>query len=68
MSQSASKRRICSYDMLTQTLESMCTNCTHWSTRLMAQRTGLSQTAIVRIWRAFGLQPHEVENFKFCKN
>src|SRR3984957_6459972 len=36
--------------VITQTLESMPTNCTHWSTRLMAQRTGLSQTAIVRIW------------------
>ena len=31
---------------------------THWSTRGMARATGLSQTAIVRIWRAFGLKPH----------
>ena len=54
--------------VITQTLESMPTNCTHWSTRLMAQRTGLSQTAIVRIWHAFGLQPHRVENFKFSKD
>ena len=54
--------------MITQTLESMPTNCTHWSTRLMAQKAGLSQTAIVRIWRAFGLQPHRVENFKFSKD
>jgi hypothetical protein len=29
---------------------------------------GLSQTAIVRIWRAFGLQPHWVEKFKFSKD
>ncbi len=34
----------------------------------MAQKTGLSQTAIVRIWHAFGLQPHRVENFKFSKD
>jgi hypothetical protein len=34
----------------------------------MAHKTGLSQTAIVRIWRAFGLQPHRVENFKFSKD
>ena len=34
----------------------------------MAEQTGLSQTAIVRIWRAFGLQPHRVENFKFSKD
>jgi hypothetical protein len=43
-------------------------NSTHWSTRLMAKKTGLTQTAIVRIWRAFGLQPHRVESFKFSKD
>src|SRR5499425_1356930 len=55
-------------EVVTKTLESMPTNRTHWSTRLMARKTGLSQTAIVRIWRAFGLQPHRVENFKFSKD
>ena len=34
---------------------------THWSTRSMAAETGLSQTAVSRIWRAFGLKPHLVE-------
>jgi transposase len=37
---------------------------THWSTRKMAAATGLSQTAVSKIWRAFGLQPHRVEQFK----
>lgn len=37
---------------------------THWSTRSMADRVGLNQTAISRIWRAFGLKPHRVEDFK----
>jgi transposase len=55
-------------EVITKTLESMPANSTHWSTRLMARKTGLSQTAIVRIWRAFGLQPHRVENFKFSKD
>ncbi len=54
--------------VITKTLESMPAQGTHWSTRLMAAETGLSQTAIVRIWRAFGLQPHRVENFKFSKD
>src|ERR1700690_3781072 len=54
--------------VVTKTLESMPANSTHWSTRLMAKKAGLSQTAIVRIWRAFGLQPHRVENFKFSKD
>lgn len=55
-------------EVITKTLESMPVNSTHWSTRLMAQKAGLSQTAIVRIWRAFGLQPHRVENFKFSRD
>src|SRR5580693_2572879 len=55
-------------DVVTKTLESMPANSTHWSTRLMAEETGLSQNAIVRIWHAFGLQPHRVENFKFSKD
>ena len=37
---------------------------THWSSRTMARATGLSQTAVVRIWHAFGLQPHRTETFK----
>jgi transposase len=37
---------------------------THWSTRSMARQVGLSQTAISRIWRAFGLKPHLMETWK----
>jgi transposase len=36
----------------------------HWSTRSMAAATGMSQSAISRIWRAFGLKPHLVETWK----
>ena len=41
---------------------------THWSTRQMAAATGLSQTAISRIWRAFSLQPHRLEHWKLSKD
>jgi transposase len=41
---------------------------THWSTRKMAAATGLSQTAISKIWRTFGLQPHRVEHWKLSKD
>ncbi len=34
------------------------------SARSMAREMGLSQTAVSRIWRAFGLQPHRQETFK----
>lgn len=54
--------------VVTKTLEAMPANGTHWSTRLMAKEMGLSQNAIVRIWHAFGLQPHRVESFKFSKD
>jgi transposase len=50
--------------VVTLTLESMPRDATHWSTRSMADKSGLSQSAVVRIWRAFGLQPHRVEKFK----
>ena len=47
-----------------KTLETKPRDATHWSTRSMAKASGLSQTAVVRIWRAFGLQPHRAETFK----
>jgi transposase len=50
--------------VVTQTLESKPANATHWSTRGMAKATGMSQSAISRIWRAFSLQPHRIETFK----
>ena len=34
----------------------------------MARRSGLSQSTVGRIWRAFGLQPHRVEGFKLSKD
>lgn len=55
-------------EVVTTTLEKMPKNSTHWSTRLMAEQAGLSQSAIVRIWRTFGLQPHRVETFKLSKD
>ena len=50
--------------VIAKTLETVPKNATHWSTRNMARETGLSQTAVSRIWRAFGLQPHRQETFK----
>lgn len=51
-------------DVISKTLESKPENGTHWSTRSMAERSGLSQSAVVRIWQAFGLKPHLSETFK----
>jgi transposase len=50
--------------VIVKTLEDQPANATHWSTRSMAAATGMSQSAISRIWRAFGLKPHQTEAFK----
>jgi len=50
--------------IITKTLEEKPKAATHWSTRDMAKAVGLSQTAISRVWRAFGLKPHLQETFK----
>jgi len=54
--------------VLRLTLETRPRDATHWSTRAMAQRCGLSQTAVSRIWRAFALRPHRVETFKLSRD
>lgn len=38
---------------------------THWSTRELAQRVGLSHMTVHRLWKAHALQPHRVQTFKF---
>jgi transposase len=50
------------------TLETTPHDATHWSTRAMAARSGLSQTTIRRIWHAFALQPHRTETFKLSQD
>ena len=50
--------------VVTRTLEAMPANATHWSTRRMAAASGLSQSTVGRIWRAFGLKPHRADTFK----
>jgi transposase len=51
-------------EVITRTLEETPGRDTHWSTRSMAQAAGMSQSAISRIWRAFGLKPHAIETWK----
>jgi Homeodomain-like domain len=50
--------------VIVKTLEEQPVNATHWSTRSMAAASGMSQSAISRIWRAFALKPHQLEAFK----
>src|SRR5215211_1081344 len=55
-------------EVITKTLESAPKDATHWSTRSMAAEIGLTQSAVHRIWRAFGLQPHRAETFKLSRD
>ncbi|MBZ9716192.1 IS630 family transposase, partial [Deinococcus multiflagellatus] len=50
------------------TLDSVPANATHWTTRSMAQASGMTQNAVFRIWRAFGLRPHLSESFKLSQD
>src|SRR6266566_3877457 len=55
-------------EVIRRTLEETPQAATHWSTRSMAAATGLSQSAVSRIWRAFALQPHRLETFNLSSD
>jgi transposase len=50
--------------LITTTLNQTPRDATHWSTRSLATKLGLSQSTVSRVWRTFGLQPHRAESFK----
>src|SRR3954462_15275499 len=55
-------------EVIVKTLETTPKDATHWSTRSMAAEVGLTQSAVLRIWNAFGLQPHRQETWKLSKD
>ena len=54
--------------VITTTLEATPVDATHWSTRRLAAHLGMSQSAVTRIWHAFGLEPHKSEAFKLSRD
>jgi transposase len=50
------------------TLERTPADATHWSRTSMAAESGLSRSTVGRIWRAFGLKPHQVDTFKLSND
>jgi transposase len=54
--------------LVATTLNQLPQGATHWSTRSMATKLGLSQSTVSRVWRAFGLQPHRTETFKLSSD
>jgi transposase len=55
-------------EVIVKTLETTPKDATHWSTRSMAAEVGLTQNAVLRIWQAFGLQPHRQTTWKLSKD
>ena len=41
---------------------------THWTASMMAKAVGISASSVQRIWRAHGLQPHRVQQFKLSND
>jgi hypothetical protein len=54
--------------VVSATLESVPKGMTHWSTRDLAKRSGISRESVRRIWKAFRLQPHREGTFKLSKD
>jgi len=50
--------------ILVETLETVPADATHWSTRSLAEKHGISHTTVREIWRAFGLKPWREDSFK----
>jgi transposase len=50
--------------VLIDTLETAPKDATHWSTRGLAAKHGISHTTVGEIWRAFGLKPWRQDSFK----
>jgi transposase len=50
--------------LIEKTLHSKPKGATHWSTRKMAKKMGISHDSVSRIWRAFGLKPHRADSFQ----
>ena len=54
--------------VVVKTLEEKPPDATHWSTRDLAKKTGMSPSSVGRIWRAFGLKPWQADTFKLSED
>ena len=54
--------------LINQTLQKQPENATHWTTRLIADQTGVSKSTVQRVWNAFGLRPHRHKAFKLSND
>jgi transposase len=50
--------------IVVESLETAPPDATHWSTRGLAAKHGISKTTVAEIWRAFGLKPWREDDYK----
>jgi len=54
--------------VVVRTLEEIPIDATHWSTRDLAKKSGMSAASVGRIWQAFGLKPWLTDSFKLSSD
>jgi transposase len=62
------KRKIDAAEIVRRTTQTLPVAATQWSTRTLAREMGVSDTTVLRVWRAHGLKPHRVESFKVSRD
>lgn len=55
-------------ELIRTTLQTKPKGRTHWSTRLLAEKLGVSQSSVSRVWRAFKLKPHRQDTFRLISD
>src|SRR5690606_24737739 len=68
LARSGRKPRIDAAAIVRLTTQTMPATATHWSTRSLAAQAGISDTSVLRIWRANGLKPHRIQTFKVSRD
>ncbi len=65
---SGRKARIDAAEIVRVTTQTTPEGATHWSTRTLAAHLGISDTTVLKVWRAHGLKPHRIETFKVSRD
>jgi transposase len=65
---SGRKPRIDAAEIVRMTTQTTPEEATHWSTRKLAAKLGISDTAVLKVWQANGLKPHLIETFKVSRD
>ncbi len=60
--------RVDAAEIVRRTTQTLPDAATQWSTRTLARDMGVSDTTVLRVWRAHGLKPHLVRGFKVSRD